>query len=127
MNPLLPYLEVEDAGHLRFGLPAGARIGHRQRRRDAERREEDVALFRLQPSVEIDGELVVRLHDSPRCLFHAWYRLLGTDRSHYGEGEKDQDHLHLHLCNLPLTRVEPRIRVRIPGRHPARSPCAYTS
>src|SRR5205814_352011 len=59
VQTVLARREVQRPGHLRGGLPAGARVGHRQRRRDAVGREEQVALLARQLAVQVEGEGVV--------------------------------------------------------------------
>src|SRR5262245_3721333 len=53
--------EMQRFGHLFGRLAARAGIGHRQRSRDALRREEEVAALSTQPGVQVERELGIAL------------------------------------------------------------------
>ena len=65
MEPRLVFPEVQDLGHLRFGVAAGAGIGHRQRGGNAVRGEEEIARAVPELGVEVAGEVGVAVH---QCL-----------------------------------------------------------
>jgi hypothetical protein len=62
MEPWLAFPEMQDLGHLRFGVAASAGIGHRQRGRNAVRREKEIARGGPKLGVEVTGESSIAVH-----------------------------------------------------------------
>ena len=62
MKPWLAFPEMQDLGHLHFGVAAGAGIGHRQRGGNAIRGEEEITRGVPELGVEVTGESGVVVH-----------------------------------------------------------------